>query len=35
MAERDRARYDKEKIAYQLKQREDLIGTEDFDEDME
>ncbi|XP_023326888.1 high mobility group protein DSP1 isoform X2 [Eurytemora carolleeae] len=35
MAERDRARYDKEKLAYQLKQREDLIGTEDFDEDME
>ena len=28
-AERDRARYDKEKTAYQLKQRESVIGTED------
>jgi len=35
MAEKDRQRYDKEKAAYQLKQREDVIGTEDFDEDME
>ena len=34
MAERDRARYDKEKTAYQLKQRESVIGTED-DEEME
>ena len=36
MAEKDRARYDKEKVAYQLKQRESIIGTtEDMDEDAE
>lgn len=35
MAEKDRQRYDKEKTAYQLKQRQDIIGTEDFDEDLE
>ena len=36
MAEKDRQRYDKEKVAYQLKQRESIIGTtEDMDEDAE
>jgi len=35
MAEKDRQRYDKEKQAYVLKQREDIVGTEDFDEDLE
>jgi hypothetical protein len=33
MAEKDRQRYDREKMAYQLKQREDLSQADDIAEE--
>eukprot|EP00088_Acartia_fossae_P038418 TRINITY_DN3981_c0_g1_i1.p1 TRINITY_DN3981_c0_g1~~TRINITY_DN3981_c0_g1_i1.p1 ORF type:complete len:167 (-),score=59.83 TRINITY_DN3981_c0_g1_i1:500-1000(-) len=35
MAEKDRIRYDKEKTAYQLKQKEDGQHNDDYDEDAD